>query len=313
MRARLSIQGGVLAPTDLLDLGVGRHHLDRAVREGELVRLRRDVLVDAVVWNAATPWERHELRARAVGRSKCRETGSPFALSHHSALALHTPALHGVDDRVHVVRTDGVRTHTGGMMGGHLPVDAEWVGVLDAIRTVDPALAALQVAAVFGVEAGLVSADAGLRAGLFTRQRLDLAASLPGFGPGRTAARLVAEHANGLRESAGESRTWWLFRLLGLPEPELQVVLRDERGRVIGRVDFLFRAQRTVAEFDGLLKYRQESDLRAEKVRQDRIVDLGHEVVRVVWADLPHPQQVHQRMLTAFARAARRYPTARRP
>ncbi len=46
-----------------------------------------------------------------------------------------------------------------------------------------------------------------------------------------------------------------LFVSLGLPTVEPQVVIRDERGSLVGRVDFLFRAQRTIVEFDGLVKY----------------------------------------------------------
>ena len=46
-----------------------------------------------------------------------------------------------------------------------------------------------------------------------------------------------------------------LFASLGLPKVEPQVVIQDRHGRFVGRVDLLFRAQRTIVELDGLVKY----------------------------------------------------------
>lgn len=68
------------------------------------------------------------------------------------------------------------------------------------------------------------------------------------------AVRAVADLADGRMESAGESRTRWIMRLCGLPEPEPQVTVHGRIGQR-ARVDFLFRDQRTIVEFDGMLKY----------------------------------------------------------
>ncbi len=46
----------------------------------------------------------------------------------------------------------------------------------------------------------------------------------------------------------------------------------------------------------------------AEKRREDRLRDLGFQVVRVTWAELDRPVLLRQRLLAAFARAARGYP-----
>ncbi len=54
-------------------------------------------------------------------------------------------------------------------------------------------------------------------------------------------------------------------------------------------MDFLFRDQRTIVEFDGLAKFRTPEDLRAEKLGEDRLRSLGFEVVRLTWADLARP------------------------
>ncbi|MCE0485610.1 DUF559 domain-containing protein [Ornithinimicrobium sediminis] len=296
---RLGAQGGVSSVTELVDLGISRHVVSRAVARGDLVRLRRDVVVDAEVWRAAAPWERHALRARGTARAWRR---APFALSHHSALALLGLPVHGVDDRVHLARLDGVR-RGGSATRIHDPVPEAFLTRVDDICVVDGPLAALQVADLFGVEAGLVSADAVVRQQGRARLTEALAGAPRGNGAGRAA--LVARLADGTSESAGESRTRWLLHVVGLPVPEPQAWISGEGG-FSARVDFLFRAERVVVEFDGLLKYGTVRDVTAEKLREDALRRLGYEVVRLTWADLAHPERVHARVLAAFARSAAR-------
>ena len=59
-------------------------------------------------------------------------------------------------------------------------------------------------------------------------------------------------------ESVGESRSLALFLHEHLPLPEPQVDIHDARG-FAGRVDFLWREQRTIGEFDGRIKYTKNS------------------------------------------------------
>lgn len=300
LTTRLAVNAGVASVTELARLGVSRHVVDDAVRRGDLVRLRRNVVVLSNVWRAAAPWDRHAIRARAT----IRALGPSRALSHHSALAVQGVPVHGVDDHVHVVRTDGRRARGTGATVGHAGVPETFLATVDDLRVVDGALACLQVADLFGVEAGLVSADALLRTGT-ARQRLAEALAAGRFGRGAPHARTVTSIADARMESAGESRARWLFRVVGLPDPELQVWIRDGE-RFAARVDFLFREHRTIVEFDGMLKYATQDDLRDEKAREDRLRELGYEVVRITWADLANPAEVRAKILAAFARAGRR-------
>jgi hypothetical protein len=294
---RLQAHGGVTSVTELLHLGVSRHVVDRAVAAGWLLRLRRNVVVDPQVWGAATPSERHALRARGTARAWRRVE---FALSHHSALALAGLPVHGVDHRVHLSRLREGSGRSGTATRIHAAVPAAFVRQVDDVPVVAPGLACLQVAALFGVEAGLVSADALLRAAPGT----DLvAASRAGrFCNGAHRAAMVVLLADGRSESPGESRSRWLLHGLGLPTPEPQAVIADVDGWA-ARVDLLFRAERVVVEFDGLLKYTHPDVLRAEKLREDRLRALGYEVVRLTWADLARPEAVKARILAAFARS----------
>ena len=77
-------------------------------------------------------------------------------------------------------------------------------------------------------------------------------------------------------------------------------------GRFVGRVDFLVEGL-VVVEFDGLVKYAGQEGraaLAAEKARESAIVDLGYEVVRLVWADLANPAEVARRIRAARTRGA---------
>jgi hypothetical protein len=132
--------------------------------------------------------------------------------------------------------------------------------------------------------------------------------------PGSRSAGRVTVFADGLAESVGESRGRVKIAAAGLPAPELQVEMCDDFGLVVARVDFLFRAMRTIGEFDGRIKYRLagagsdlEEVLWREKRREDALRALGYEVVRFTWADLEGaPQQLRRRFLAAFARATGR-------
>lgn len=292
-----------------MEAGVPRDQLSAEVMAGSLVRLRRGVLVDAELWTSTPPWGRHAIRARGVAAVWSSEESATHALSHHSALALHGVPFHGVDDRVHVVRVDGGRAMNGGMMAGHPAVGREWATRIEGVPVVRAALAVAQVASAFGLEAGLVSADAALHAGVLTDSELAQACALDGLGRRAHAPGLVHRFADGRRESPGETRAWCLFRTIGLPEPELQVDVFADNGEFLGRPDYLWREAGVFGEFDGALKYEDSAVLRAEKSRQDRFADHGWEAFRLGWGDLERPRTVADRAHRAFARArARRHP-----
>lgn len=300
----LSVQGGVASVGQLGRLGVSRQTVDRLVRGGELVRLRRDVVIDAQVWSDAELWERHSLRARAVMQSLNPSASSPLALSHHSALAVHGLSIFGGDNRVHLVRTDAQRGRSDAVVQVHAPIPRSSTQVVDGLPAVVPALAALQMAGSFGACAGLVAADSALHSRACDLQELTTALQAHNFGAGTKAVRLVAELADTRIESAGESRARWVMRSCGFPAPEPQVLIRTGFG-FAARVDFLFAAQWTVVEFDGMLKYQTAQDVQQEKIREDRLRAMGYEVVRLTWDDLRNPERVRHLIRTAFERAAR--------
>lgn len=308
VRSALAAHEQVLSSEDLDRLGLGPTVVKRLVAGGELHRYRRSAFVGGPAWRAAPPWERHALRARAVARSLGMPAG-PYLLSHHSALVLHGVGVFGVDDLVHLVRTDGVRGRKDATVHVHPPVPPGFAAPIrtatGGLPTVTVAHGCAQVAAAFGTEAGLVAADTALRLELTTPTLLVGAAREVTGRDGCAVGKAMAL-ADGRSGSAGESRTRWLLHWIGMPAPELQAVIRDAAGDLVAVTDFLFRDQWTVVEFDGALKYATTADLVAEKRREDRLRELGYEVVRVTWADLEHPGRVVARIRAAFARAAAR-------
>lgn len=260
---------------------------------------------------AATENSAAAATAAAVGAPLSARVGGGrpvgrLALSHHSALAVHGVSVHAVDDLVHMCRLDGQRGHRSGALVVHGPVDPDHVTSVEGLRTVSPSLACLQVAADFGPEAGLVAADSLLRLKLSTRDELAMLVRHSQLRAGSRAVRVVMDLADGRRESAGESRTAWLAHQLGLPALVPQVVITEEDGSFVARVDFVIEGTKVVVEFDGMLKYTEPGVLAAEKKREDRLRRLGYAVVRVTWEDLGRPDVVRARLLAALARDGRR-------
>src|SRR6478672_10595426 len=309
---RLKAQYGAVSTADALACGHTWLDLSRLVARGELVRVRTGAYVDAPLHAAASPGERLALRATAV----CRSLGMRYAVSHAAAVALAgLPVLGASTGTVHLTRlTPGKTRSSAGKsrasagVAMHPVLPARAIGTVRGVPVVLPAFAVLQLAALRGLEAGVVAADAAVNRRLVRAEDLRAALEQARLGPGAGAARAVLTLVDGRSESVGESRTRVLLRAVGLPPPQLQAEIRDPQGRLVGRVDFLFRAERTVVEFDGLVKYGEDTArqaLIAEKRREDRLRALGLEVVRLTWRDLEDPAGCLALVRGAFARARR--------
>lgn len=303
LRARLATQYGALTAVDAYSCGYTKLSLSRVVSSGELIRVRTGAFVDARVHAEATPEGRHALVAQAIARS----FDGRHAVSHQSAVAvLGLPLLTDKIDVTHLSRRSPGDQRTGQGLRIHRHLPPRSIHMVAGVAVVSPAIAVVQAAALLGVKVGVAATDAALAAGRITKADLGVALRISRIGPGRADARTTVDLADGLSESPGESWTRVLFVSLGLPKPELQVEIRDERGRLVGRVDFLFRAQRTIVEFDGLVKYAGADGRRAliaEKRREDTLRALGFEMVRLTWRDLYDMPRLEQAMRSAFARA----------
>lgn len=157
-------------------------------------------------------------------------------------------------------------------------------------------------------DSALAVADAALRRGVTSRDRLCAALRERVGRPGLPVARAVVARADPLAANWFESVSrWWLLEA-GLPRPRLQVPFADEYGVVRAEVDMLMPGGRVVGEADGAGKYGEPGALFSEKLREDWLRDAHRlEVVRWVPREMRNPagrRDVVVRFHRAFARAA---------
>jgi very-short-patch-repair endonuclease len=156
-----------------------------------------------------------------------------------------------------------------------------------------------------GIVPGVVSADAALHANLLSHEELAAMVDRVRLWPHSNRASAMLSFSDGRRESVGESRSGVTLGFGGI-ELVPQVVITDERGRFVARVDFMVKGTRVIVEFDGKVKYAGDDGtaLFEEKKREDRLRSLGYIVVRIVWADLETPGAVVAKVRRAMAAAA---------
>jgi hypothetical protein len=147
-----------------------------------------------------------------------------------------------------------------------------------------PARTAVDVARGTLLRGGVVVLDAALRAGC-TFDELSAAIGRQRRWPGVLSARRALVVADPGAESPLESLAHVCQYEAGLPRPVTQVEIRDDHG-LIGRVDDYWPEHRVVGESDGMVKYADPHALRTEKLRQERLEQVGLRVVRVTYADV---------------------------
>jgi hypothetical protein len=310
VEAHAARQGGVFTVAQAVAAGLTPAHVRTLVRRGQWVVVRHGVLADVQRWEEA-----EHLTACAAKRLRLSRDA---VVSHESAWVLYQlPYVDPPAEPTLTVPWGGARTSARVLEAvlpaahitryGVLPITSGARTVVDVLRNASDALEAQALA------------DGALRAGVERGRVDDMLVWCEGW-PGVRQARDAWGFGDPRSESPLESRHRVIFRDAGLPEPELQPEVRDPAGGFGARVDFLFRAQRTVVESDGKVKYvdddrdrasrrgkRRDLTLWEEKLREDRLRDLGFEVVRATWADTEDGgADLVRRVLRAFDRAARR-------
>jgi len=290
------------------DEGVSSNQLRSLVKNGELSRVRRGAYAPELGGD-------FDARHRQVIDATMPRLGPGSYLSHGSAALLHgLPTWKEYLARVHVTKSRA----NGGRLGrfvhvhGALLPEAEQID-LRGLPVTTLRRTTADCARTWTYERAVALTDRALRLGLDRGELLDSLDAAPGRR-GTPHARRVAAVADSRAESVGESLSRVKLVRLGLVPSHLQYDVLDEHGRLAGCADFCFEEHRTLGEFDGKIKYgrllkpgQTAGDvIFAEKRREDRLRDLGWEVVRWTWEDLRHPERIAERLHRAFARAARR-------
>lgn len=283
--------------------------VDWLVRTGALHRVRYGAYVAMDVWESCTAEDRHRLRARAV----LARAHDGTVLTHASSLIERGVPLWGVPfDVVHTTRDAPERAgrrqadwvpHRGVLSPGDVE---ERNGVL--ISTA--ARSAFELTTVVGVEAGLVAVNRLLHAGEMTLPEFEAEMTEHTYWPGKLTANIVVHLADGRLESVGEDRFSYLVHRQGLPRPEPQVEVFDERGTLVAYLDFAWTDVGVFVEFDGRVKYekhRREGEslsdfVMREKKREELVCLLtGWTCIRITWADLARPELLAARIRKVLA------------
>jgi hypothetical protein len=273
----------------------------RALRSGDLIALRRGVLVGRLASELA--WHPHAL-ATQVAIAGLRG-GSPAVGCLGSAALLHGVARLGQPpQRVRLYRERGGpwRDDQVAVLVCGLP--QEHVTTVHGTPATTLARTVVDLGRWVSFRSAVVSADSALRLGCPDGE-LEAVLSRCKRWPGSRKARRAVEFADARAESPLESISRVAFHEMGLPAPELQVTLvYDEFGKPRIIVDFFWKEFGVVGEADGLLKYDDEEErrsLREEKLRQEEIEALGYIVVRWTWDDIwRRPEWVAMRLRRAF-------------
>jgi len=294
-------------------LGHTLDELRQAVRVGRLIRLRRGVLIIAEARRAASSDDAllHAQDIAALGlampRRRLIAVGASAARIHKLAFRTSYPTdlTVAVDERL---RTNG--THRDGYFLRVARMPDSHVETKHGVLVTTPARTVLDVAAHHGFDNGVVAAEAGYKAKLFTPTLLRCTLDDLERRPGIEVARDCVEFADPAIESVLESISRLAMRELALPMPATQVVLYDD-GYIEIRVDFYWEPLRLVGEADGESKYTMDgrdpmAALRAERERERILRELGHDVVRWNWHIANNPRLLAARLQSAFARAEQR-------
>jgi hypothetical protein len=286
----------VLSRPQLRAAGFSDAELRQQLRTGDLTSVRRGSYL-----RGAPPTEA-DLRHAVAVRAAVDRLGPGSVVSHVSAAVLHgLPVWRIPLRRVHLTRSRG---RSGSRANALVHVHSAALAVEETCRVAGFAVTSLartvlDLARSVPFEEAVVVADAALRAQPDHREPLAPAALSAALAraarwPGTPAARRVIGFADGRSGSVGESRSRVAIAAAGLPAPVLQWEVRDRAGRLVGYTDFGWPEHRTVGEFDGRVKYgrllqpgQDPGDaVYAEKLREDRLRDLGLSVVRWTWPEL---------------------------
>ena len=286
----------------------------RAARRGDMRRVHRGAYVGAEHWKGLGPEARHRVEVRAA----LAAARSDVLVSHQSAAVVWgLPVVGAPLRRVHLTFVGASGGVSRGAVSRHVTSASPPESMVDGIRVTSAGRTVVDLARAAGLLAGVVAADAALRAKLVTPGQLAEELEAAGKGRGVRVARDVVAFADGLSESPGESLSRVRMRQLGLPGPVLQREFSDHVG-FVGRVDFWWEDVRVVGEFDGRAKYEQDGDIEAErrrlweeKLRENRLRATGATVARWTWADAWAGAPMAAALLQAGVRPSVRRPTHR--
>jgi hypothetical protein len=277
-------------------------------RNGSLIPVRRGAYVRERPAERTCADEHRELILATVP-----QLHNGAVISHASAAVMYgLPTWPPAIDRVHLTRNRSGGGNRRSIVQVHAaPLPDDHVTMIDGIPVTSLTRTVLDLCRTVPIEQAVAAGDRALAFGL-VRELLEDALAQMTRWPGVRQARRAVALFDARSESPGESVSRVRLHEDGLPAPDPQQDIFDENGQFVARVDFCWKEQRTIGEFDGKIKYGKlrkpgqslEDAIFAEKLREDSLRDLGWQIVRWIWADLYRRGVIRDRVLRAFARAS---------
>jgi len=199
--------------------------------------------------------------------------------SHASAARLHRVPIPTIPDEHVTVLDRRHRRHRDGIRC-HLAAQAT-VRMVGGVRVSDYAQMFVELGELLPLVDLVVVGDNLVRTGRTTPEAL-LAFCETASGAGARHARTAAGYVRERVDSPMETRLRMLIVLAGLPEPEVNVTLRDEHGVPIRRYDLSYRASRTAVEYDGRQHIEREAQWESDLERREGIDHDNHRLLVVI-------------------------------
>ena len=294
--------------------GLTSRSISGAVRRREIVPVAPSVFAVPQAWVALDPPALHRGLTRAAWLSV-----SGSVVSHHSAALLHRLP--------HPLGPIGVPTVTvpGSNRSSAAP---DWKRVLHAdlpdehtcrigeLAVTTPARTVVDSLRQLRLRDALAMVDGALRSGLTNPADLQSMRRFQTRWPGIRAADVGLALADGRRESWLESASVATAHHLGFPVPLSQAWIHHLDGRLIGRVDLVWRGLGVIGEADGRGKYLGEFEnagwdakravqtMLAERDRERALESVGFAVARWGTTDILRGGGRLEAALRAAARRA---------
>ncbi|MGT2461570.1 hypothetical protein [Sinomonas atrocyanea] len=333
---------GQTADTAILDLLARDSDPRRAFAAGDLVRVRRGCYYPTDAWLALSVVERFQLAVAAHAWTNpdavfCGETalflrGVPVVKVPPTIdIATTSTTRLGIRPSSFAVRGAGassvralasapppVRHHFHATV---VPQEARGYLTVPVVEALVETLVHAKFARALTVADGVLRLDA--EAPLLDRAPVIEAVTALRYATHRRRCEAIASLARAGAESPGESVSRALMLRFGFPEPVLQREFADGQG-LLGRTDFTWpcgpgaaptpSGKERVGEFDGWGKYFDAeltggddpvAVIKREKKRENRLLALGHPVLRWTWAELEQPERLRSMLVASGLHTSR--------
>ncbi len=200
---------------------------------------------------------------------------------------------------VAVVR-GGSRQRRNGVRGRRLELPARHLVVHEGRRVTTPARTWIDCAELVPIEHLVAMGDVLFRRRLATAAELDSIIRWARGRRGVKSARVALPILDPDSESPGESQARCVLVLRRVPKPECNVNI-VENGEWLARPDLVWRRERVIAEYDGIV-HLPEEQRRKDALRRNLLQAAGWTIVVFTAADLKNPERMVDLVNAAFTR-----------